>query len=46
MEQILFVYDLPKETSTTIMMLHKEKEATVHSPYGDTDFFDIVTGVL
>ena len=30
------------ETITAIMMLYKIMKATVHSPVGDTDFFDIV----
>ena len=28
------------------MMLYKNMEVKVHSPDGDTDYFDIVTGVL
>ena len=28
------------------MMLNKNKKIKVHSPDGDTDFFDIVAGVL
>ena len=28
------------------MMLYKNTKATVRSPVGDTNFFDIVTGVL
>ena len=28
------------------MMLYKNTKAMVHSPAGDTDFFDIVDGVL
>ena len=28
------------------MMLYKNMKAIVRSPDGDTDFFDIVTGVL
>ena len=44
MEQILLAYGLPKETITAIMMLYEDMKAMVQSP--DTDFFDIVTGVL
>ena len=44
MEQILLAYGLLKETVTAIMMLYKNTK--VHSPDGDTDFFDIVVGVL
>ena len=46
MEQILLAYGLPKETATAIMMLYKDTKAMVRSPDGDTDFFDIATGVL
>ena len=28
------------------MMLYKNKKAIVHLPYEDSDFFDIVAGVL
>ena len=46
MEQILLEYDLPKETVTEIMMLYKHMKIKVCSPDGNTDFFDIVAGVL
>ena len=46
MKQILLVYGLPKETVTAIMMLNKNTKVKVCSPDGDTDFFDIVVGVL
>ena len=46
MEQILLAYDLPKETVATIMMLYKNTTVKVRSPDGDTDYFDIVAGVL
>ena len=46
MEQILLVYGLPKETVTTIMMLYRNMKINVHSSDRDTDFFDIVAGVL
>ena len=45
MKQILLGYRLPKETVTAIMLLNKTKEM-VYSPDEDTDFFDIVAGVL
>ena len=35
-----------KETVTAIMMLYRNKKVKVCSPVGDTDFFDIVAGVL
>ena len=46
MEQILLAYSLPKETVAAIMMLYRNTKVKVHSPDGDTDYFDIVTGVL
>ena len=46
MEQILLAYGLPKETVIVIMMLYTNTKAMVHSPDDDTDFFNIVTGVL
>ena len=47
MEQILLAYGLQKETITVIMMMpYKNMKTMIHSPDGDTDFFDIITGVL
>ena len=46
MEQILLAYGLSKETITAIMRLYKNTKVNVHSLDGDTDFFDIVAGVL
>ena len=46
MKQILFAYGLHKETVAAIMMLHRNTKVKVHSPNGDTDYFDIVVGVL
>ena len=46
MEQILLAYDLPPKNVTAKTMLHKNKKIKVHSLDGDTDFFDIVAGVL
>ena len=46
MVQILLAYVLPKETVTAIMMLYKNTKVKVCSPDGDTDYFDIVAGVL
>ena len=46
MEQILFVYSLPKETVTTIMVLYKNTNAMVCSPDSVSNFFDIVDCVL
>ena len=46
MEQILLAYGLPKETVESIMMLYKNTKVKVCSPYRDTEYFDIVAGVL
>ena len=45
MEQILLAYGLPKETVAAIMILYKTP-MKVRSPDGDTEYFDIVAGVL
>ena len=46
MEQILLAYGLPKETVAAIMILYRNTNVKVRSPGGDTDYFDIVAGVL
>ena len=46
MEQILFANSLPKETVAVIMILYKNTKVKVRTPDGDTDYFDIVIGVL
>ena len=46
MEQILLIYSLPKETVIATMMLYKNTKVKVHSLDGDTDYFNIVAGVL
>ena len=46
MEQILLTYGLPKETVAVIMMLYRNTKVKVCSLDGDTDYFDIVAGVL
>ena len=46
MEQILLAYGLPKEAVAAIMMLYRDTKVKVHSPDRDTDYFDIVAGVL
>ena len=46
MEQILLAYGTPKETVAAIMILYRNTKVKVRSPDGDTDYFDIVTGVL
>ena len=46
MEQILLANGLPKEIVAAIMMLYKKTKVKVRSSDGDTDYFDIVAGVL
>ena len=46
MEQILLAYGLPKEIVPAVMMLYKNMKVMIRSPGGDTNFFDIVAGVL
>ena len=46
MEQILPAYGLFKETVIAIMMLYKNTKAMVCSFDDDTNFFNIVAGVL
>ena len=46
MEQILLAYGLPKETVAAITMLYRNTKVKVHSPDGNTEYFDIVAGVL
>ena len=46
MEQILLAYGLPKETVAKITILYRNTKGKVRSPDGDTEYFDIVAGVL
>ena len=46
MGQLFHTYGLPKETIADIMTLYKNMKVKVCSPDGDTDYFDIVAGVL
>ena len=46
MEQILLAYGLPKETEVAITILYRNTKVKVYSPDGDTEYFDIVAGVL
>ena len=46
MEQILLSYGLPKETVAAITILYRNTKVKVRSPDGDTEYFDIVAGVL
>ena len=46
MEQILLAYSVPKETVAAITILYRNNKVKVRSPDGDTNYFDIVAGVL
>ena len=46
MEKIPLTYGLPGETIAVMMILNKNTKVKLHKPDGDTDFFDIVAGVL
>ena len=46
MEQNLLAYGLPKETMAAITILYRNTKVKVHTPDGDTEYFDIVAGVL
>ena len=46
MEQILLAYGLPEETVAAIMILYGNTKVKMRSPDGDTEYFDIVAGVL
>ena len=45
-EQILLAYHLAKETVAAITILYRNTKVKVRSPDGDTEYFDIVAGVL
>ena len=46
MEEILLAFGNPKETVATITILYRNTKVKVRSPDGDTEYFDIVAGVL
>ena len=46
MEQILLAYSLPKETVAVIIILYRNNKVKVRSPDGNTEYFDIVAGVV
>ena len=46
MERILLAYGLPTETVAAITSLYRNTKVKVRSPDGDTEYFDIVAGVL
>ena len=45
-ELILLAYGLPKVTVAAITILYRNTKVKVRSPEGDTEYFDIVAGVL
>ena len=45
-EQILLAYGLPKETVAAIRILYRNTKVKIHSLDRDTEYFDIVAGVL
>ena len=46
MEQILLAWGIPIETVAAIMILCRNTKVKVRSPDGETDYFDIVAGIL
>ena len=46
MEQILLACGIPTETVAAITILNRNTKVKLRSPYGDTEYFDIVTGVI
>ena len=46
MEHILLAYGVPKETVAAITILYRKTNVKVQSSDGDTEYFDIVAGVL
>ena len=46
MEQILLAYGLPKKSVAAITILYRNTKVKVRSPDGDTEYFDIVAGLL
>ena len=46
MEQILLAYGIRKETVAATTILYRNTKVKVRTPDGDTEYFDIVSGVL
>ena len=46
MKRILLAYGLPKETVAAITIFYRNTKVKVHSPDGDSQYFNIVAGVL
>ena len=46
LNEIILANGIHEEIASTIMMLYQNSKSMVRSPDGDTDFFDIIAGVL
>ena len=46
MKEILLSFRVPEETVNAIMVLYMNTKSMVRSPDGDTEFFDVTSGVL
>ena len=46
MEQILEASGIPNEITKAITIMYRSTQSFVRSPNGDTEFFDIIAGVL
>ena len=46
LEEIMLAYGIPQEIVSANTMLYKKSRCMVRSPDDDTEFFDIVAGVL
>ena len=46
LNEIILAYGIPEETVSLIMMLYENSKSMARPPDGDTDFFDILAGVL
>ena len=46
MEKIISAYGIPKEIFTAMMILYRNIKPMFRSPDLDTNFFDILAGVL
>ena len=46
MEEIRQAYGIPNENEAAITILYRNTKVKVRSPDGDTEYFDIVAGVL
>ena len=46
LNEIILAYGIPEETASAIMMLYENSRSMVRSPDGDTEFFEVLAGVL